>query len=52
MLDKCDSCLECNCNTKVCRCDCHKKEQTNACIKPTETGSIKERWNRYEEASS
>jgi uncharacterized phage-associated protein len=29
MLNKCDSCLECNCNTKVCRCECHKKDQTN-----------------------
>jgi hypothetical protein len=52
MPHKCDSCLECNCNTKVCKCECHKKDQTNACIKLRETGPIQERWNRYEETSS
>ncbi len=24
MTCKCDSCIECNCNPEVCRCDCHK----------------------------
>lgn len=24
MTCKCDSCIECNCNPEVCRCDCHE----------------------------
>ena len=26
---KCDSCLECDCDPSVCKCDCHCKEESN-----------------------
>ena len=26
---KCDSCVECNCDPSVCKCDCHCKEESD-----------------------
>ena len=40
MTCKCDSCIECNCNPEVCRCECHQQgSNDNADASDEENGS-------------